>query len=229
MTNSILSILIPVYNKWNYTKSCLNALAQLPNDHQIIVFDNGSSDETKEELQKWNLHPNFKYIRSETNGGFAFAINRAYEQSNAPNIMMLNNDIRIKSDYSTWTQKLIDKCENALVGPTMGELDKDFNFVRETNKQLINKYSYLSGWCLAGSKTIFNKLKINNYVGPLSEEFFCYFEYSDLGFRSHQQKIPLNIVEIPVVHFGKVSSKQLNTGQLYLNAQKIFRNKWKNY
>lgn len=228
MNDLALSIIIPVFNKFNFTKSCLADLSKLSNEHQIIVFDNGSTDETQKELTNWNLYPNFKYIRSEINGGFAFAINRAYEQTDAPNVLMLNNDIRVKNNFSDWTKRLIECCGDSLVGPTMGELNNNFGFIKEANNQLNSKYSYLSGWCLAGSKKIFNKLKINDYVGPMSEEFFCYFEDADMSMRAKQIGIPLKVIDVPVVHFGKVSSKQLNTATLYQKAKIIFTNKWKN-
>jgi GT2 family glycosyltransferase len=85
----------------------------------------------------------------------------------------------------------------------------------------------MSCWCLSSSKDIWNKLIIkdtNNKV--FSEEFFCYFEDTDLSFRARENNIPFLIQEVPVVHFGRVSSKQLNTGQLYLGSRNIFLKKW---
>lgn len=64
----------------------------------------------------------------------------------------------------------------------------------------------------------------NNQV--FSEEFFCYFEDTDLSFRARELQIPFKVVDIPVVHFGRISSNQLNTQQLYTSAKQIFFNKW---
>lgn len=218
--NKILSIIIPCYNKWNFTKSCLNDLSKLPNDHEIIIFDNGSTDETQKNLQN---NKDIIYLRSDTNLGFAKANNISYSRSSAPNVLFLNNDIRVKENHDNWTKILIDNCENGLVGPTMGKLDDKFNFVQESN-QILSGKSYMSGWCLASSKTIFNKLKIREEI--FSEEFFCYFEDTDLSFRARILDIPMIVVPVPVVHFGKISSKQLNTYQLYFNAKNIFTKKW---
>lgn len=227
MSELQLSICLCCYNKWNFTKSCLNDLSKLPSNHEIIVFDNGSSDETQKELEKWNSHPNFKYIRSESNGGFAYGSNRAYQASSATNVMFINNDIRVKENHSTWTQTIIENCKNALVGPTMGQLDNNFNFIKEANAVINGNNVYMSGWCLASSKQIFDRLKIDEYVGPFSEEFgLAYHEDSDMGFRSKQLDIPFKVVTIPVVHFGKITSKQLNTYDLYIKSKKIFTKKW---
>lgn len=219
-----LSIVIPVFNKYNFTKACLQDLSQLPEDHEIIVVDNASSDETQGELQN---NPRIIYVRNENNLGFAKGCNRGYGMATAPNVLFLNNDIRVKSNFTDWTTPLLQHCDGYLVGPTMGQLDKDFNFVREANG-LLDGNSYMSGWCLCASKEIWNKLIINHYQGPFSEEFgIAYFEDTDLGFRAKRLKIDTVVVSIPVVHFGRVSSAQLNTHQLYRQAKQIFDKKWK--
>ena len=221
--NKILSIVIPVFNKFPFTKSCLNDLSKLPNDHEIIVVDNASADETKDQLTN---SKEIVYIRNNINEGFAKACNRGFYNSSASNVLFLNNDIRVKSNHDNWTRAIIEKCDIGLVGPTMGQLDKDLNFVQEANKVLSGN-SYMSGWCLASSKEIFNKLIIPNTNNQLfSEEFFCYFEDTDLSFRARKIGIPFVVQEVPVVHFGKISSKQLNTAILYQNARKIFIKKW---
>lgn len=229
-----LSIVVPVFNKFNFTKACLKDLSQLSSDHEIIVIDNGSSDETQSNLEG---SIELVYQRNKDNLGFAKACNIGYALATAPNVLFLNNDIRVKSNHTDWTIELIKWCPHALVGPTMGQLDDQLNFKQEANRLLPGK-SYMGGWCLASSKEIFNKLElprqspISDAPVPhipqiFSEEFgLAYFEDTDLGFRARQQKIEMKVVEIPVVHFGKQTSSQLNTHQLYTNARQIFVKKW---
>jgi O-antigen biosynthesis protein len=234
MIKKTFSVVIPVYNKFAFTKSCLQDLSKLPADHEIIIVDNGSTDETRANLE---FSKEINYYRNEKNYGFAQACNRGYSITTAPNVLFLNNDIRVKSNYSDWTQPLLKECPHAIVGPTMGQLDSQMNFVQEANRMLPGT-SYLSGWCIASSKNIWDKLEIrrdplalydqNQFPQIFSEEFgLAYFEDSDASLRARQLGIPLKVVEVPVVHFGKVSSKQLNTYQLYKQAQHIFIKKWK--
>lgn len=227
-----LSIVIPVWNKFNFTKSCLKDLEQLPDDHEIIIVDNGSTDETAKAFENYSIDSRVVYHRSETNLGFAKGCNLGYSLSTAPNVLFLNNDIRVKSNYSDWTSSLIAHCPLALVGPTMGQLDNNLNFVKEANAILDGK-SYMSGWCLAASKNIWQKLEIprdgvdNSIPQIFSEEFgLAYFEDTDLSFRARQFGIPFKVVDVPVVHFGKQTSQQLNTRQLYTQARQIFVRKW---
>lgn len=216
-----LSIIIPVFNKFNFTKSCLDDLFRLPKDHEIIVVDNASTDETNNKLSKMS---EITYIRNEQNLGFAKACNIGYRVAKSNNVLFLNNDIRVKSNFETWTQPLIDKCDDGLVGPTMGLLDKNFNFIKESNEQL-DGLSYMSGWCLASSKNIFDKLDLS-YGEIFNEKFFAYFEDTDLSFRARKLNIGMSIVDVPVFHFGKQTTKQLNTYDLYLKSKKLFLELW---
>jgi GT2 family glycosyltransferase len=235
-----LSIVIPVFNKWNFTKSCLNDLMQLSSDHEIIIIDNGSSDETNIEISKldkdFNQLKNGKaglaYYRFEENQGFAKGCNKGYQISTGNNIIFINNDIRVKSKHENWTQIILDSIkENTLVGPTGGMIDPiNFQFLYETRDPNKPK-NYMSGWCLAASRSTWEKLHIPRIDGKrgaqiFSEEFFCYFEDTDLGFRASKLSIEFRLVDIPVVHFGKITSGQISTHKLYSEARKIFITKW---
>jgi len=234
MDKKILSIGICVYNSYNFTKSCLDDLSKLPNDHEIIIVDNGSSDGTQAQLKD---SKEIIYYRNSDNLGFGKSSNISFLLSTASNHLFLNNDVRVKNNYNNWTKPLIEKCSDAIVGPTMGQLDDNFNFIREANQVLPGK-SYMSGWCIASSKEIWNKLEtprktpflVNGMNVPQifsDEMYFCYFEDDDISFRARELGIKFEVVDIPVVHFGKQTSKQLNTYQLYKTAREVFIKKWK--
>lgn len=236
MTNYKLSIVIPVFNKWNFTKACLNDLLQLPDDHQIIIVDNGSSDETAVEIKKIDTARLNNY-RFEQNQGFAKGCNQGWGMAESDNILFLNNDIRVKSNFTNWTDNILNLIQDDyLVGPTGGLVDpsNNFQFVYETNDPK-KKINYMSGWCLASNRFTWSKLYVprkETYAGHrpaqiFSEEFgLAYYEDSDLGFRAKKLKINFKLTEIPVIHFGKVSSGQINTNALYSKARQIFIQKW---
>lgn len=235
MSEIILSIVIPVFNKWNFTKSCLNDLAQLSEDHEIIIIDNASSDETQVEIKKlidelflkYPLGCEIKYVRNEENTFHSKACNQGFKIASGERVLFLNNDIRVKSNHATWTRAIITACDSTsgLVGPTMGQLDNNLNFVKEANQQLTGN-CYLGGWCIAAKKEVWKKLDTGDDQ-VWHEDFPFYFNDTDLSFRARQKQVALTVIAVPeVAHFGKVSAAQINIPKLYQEGRKVFLKKW---
>jgi len=154
-----LSVIIPVYNNYNFTKDLLGDLFyctrnsngfnfEAVNNYEFIIVDNASTDETKNiETAKINKPQNLKYIRNDINLGFAKACNIGYKESNGEFILFLNNDVRStkvkdyqnKIEKAIWAHEYLNKLEldepfNKIIGPTGGELNDDFSFKREVAK-----------------------------------------------------------------------------------------------
>lgn len=230
-----LSIVIPVYNNWNFTKAALKDLSKLPSDKvEVIVVDNASTDQTRE----WSSRrgaldddpASLKVIVNKDNKGFSRASNQGYEMASGEYVLFLNNDIRVKSNYDDWVFDLIDSAsDGSLVGPTGGLLDKNLAFVKETDKLEKGNF-YMSGWCLCAKKEVFDKLILNTneFKGPFSNEFTSYFEDTDLSFRAKQLGVDFKIVPVPVHHFGRMTGKKLGLSNIYRKSRNIFVNKWLN-
>lgn len=219
-----LSIIIPVYNNVNFTKACLNDLSKLPDDHEVIVVNNASSDGTEEVVRSFDK---VTYLKNDTNEGFARACNRGYSESTGEYVCFLNNDIRVRSNYEFWTQPLLKAAEDgALVGPTGGLLDSGFNFIKETDSYIENKYFYMSGWNLTALRKTYNSLILPGEIGPFTTEFKTYFEDTDVSFRAREMSIPMKIIPVSVHHFGKMTSKKVGIAKLYQSAKIGFINKW---
>lgn len=220
-----LSIVIPVWNNANFTKACLEDLVKLPDDHEIIVVNNGSTDNTESIIPS-----RVKHIKHEENMGFAYACNTGYQNATGEYVMFLNNDIRVRGNFTNWTLPLIEAAsDGAIVGPTIGVLNSELAFVEEREswpKTARKQYCYMSGWNITALKTTWEKLVVKR--GPFDEVFGkAYFEDTDLGLRSVGLGIPSKLVEVPVTHFGKMTSRNMNVGFLYGNARTIFLEMWK--
>ena len=90
-TTPTVSIVIPVFNKWELTWKCLMAVAENTRDvaHEVIVIDNASSDETAQALP---LLDNIRFARNTANLGFAKASNQGAAMARGQYVLFLNND-----------------------------------------------------------------------------------------------------------------------------------------
>ena len=114
------SIIIPVYNRLEYTRNCLKALFKnTPKEnYEVIVVDNNSIDGTNEYLSK--ISKKVKIIYNKENLGFAKACNQGARMSLGEYLVFLNNDTEVQTK---WLKTLVEVIEQnssvAAVGSKM--------------------------------------------------------------------------------------------------------------
>lgn len=92
MYNPLVSIIIPVYNGSNYLKESIeSALAQTYKNIEVIVVNDGSSDEGKTENIAISYGDKIRYFLKE-NGGVATALNYGIEKMNGDWFSWLSHD-----------------------------------------------------------------------------------------------------------------------------------------
>jgi N-acetylglucosaminyl-diphospho-decaprenol L-rhamnosyltransferase len=95
VTGSI-DVVVPAYNHWDLTCSCLQHLSAQTVAHRVIVVDNGSSDETHMMLERdW---PNVSVVTLGHNHPFTQAVNQGVEAGEGEYIVLLNNDVDLRPD-----------------------------------------------------------------------------------------------------------------------------------
>jgi GT2 family glycosyltransferase len=101
----IASVVIPTFNKWSFTRRCLDSLI-LHTDlstTEIIVVDNGSSDETVSAIRSdYLMH--IRLITNSSNLGFAKASNQGARSARGRYVIFLNNDTET---HSSWLELLL--------------------------------------------------------------------------------------------------------------------------
>lgn len=87
-----VSIVIPTRNRWNLLRRTLrNALSQKDIDIEVVVVDDGSSDETPAGLAAWP-DPRLHVVRNATGRGVAAARNRGIAHAEGSLIAFLDDD-----------------------------------------------------------------------------------------------------------------------------------------
>ena len=205
-------------------------MAELPENHQVVVFDNGSSDNTEQVIKDYKGKPTLTYIKSEINLGFSGGCNGAFLEAKGEYICFLNNDTKVRSNKEGWTQPLIENAGDGLIGPTIGLLNRSLDFITEASVWPANRelLVYLSGWNITAKRVTWERFILPGEVGPFTTEFGkAYFEDPDLCFRAAEMGIPMKLLDVPVTHFGKVTSQKIGISSLYVPAKQKFVEKWK--
>lgn len=243
-----VSIIIPVFNNVSYTKRCLEGLKEtlpLPNNHEIeiIIMDDGSTDETSEMIQEFQEHlPQIKYVKNENNLGFLHTCNRGAEIASNDILLFLNNDT---VPQTNWIESLLDtfyqEVNAGVVGGKLifpdGRLQEagsvlfrngeGYNFgMGEDNPEFplynhLREVDYCSGALLATPRQLFMDL------GKFSEEFApAYYEDSDycMKVKSVGKKIYYQPNSV-VIHDHHASYSKTNL-PLILEHREAFIKKW---
>ena len=103
-----ISLYIPVYNGESTIESVLkNALQLDPGADEIIIIDDGSNDQTKEILKKYENR--ITIIKNKTNQGLGFSRNLAISKSKHQLVASIDADVEPEKK---WLLKLYETQKN---------------------------------------------------------------------------------------------------------------------
>lgn len=252
----LASIIIPVYNKCDYTKHCLESLVEnisesyfdrLNADFEVIIVDNASTDKTKDFLK--TINGTIKIITNDTNLGFSKACNLGAKNAEGKYIVLLNNDTVIKPN---WLESLIDFMEkNPQAGACGSKLLTKDGLIQEAGNVVLNdgnifcfgseknafrpqynkicEVDYCSGASLCVRKDLWDK------IGGFDEESYspAYYEDVDLCFAIRKEgfKVYYN-PKSELYHYENITSKTIfskeKLNNIIIKNRAIFKEKWQN-
>src|SRR4051812_3382863 len=97
MTNPLLTIAIPTYNRASLLNACLSALAKEFGgnpDIEVLVSDNASTDDTEKIVQshKEVSFPGLLYVKNNANLGADYNIRQAFEKATGKFVWIFSDD-----------------------------------------------------------------------------------------------------------------------------------------
>lgn len=132
---AIVSIIVPVYNSSKHLRRCIDSiLSQSLADFELILIDDGSTDDSWQILNEYNKIDNRIKIYHNSNHGVSFSRNFGIEKSNSKYITFVDSDDRIEEHYLL----SLFNCVNSICQLAICDMnylfDKD-----ETNKHTVSK------------------------------------------------------------------------------------------
>jgi len=216
------SIIIPVFNKVEYTQQCIRSIIQnTPADmFEIIIIDNASTDRTRHYLQ--GLSGDVRIIENSENVGYTIACNQGAAAARGKYLVFLNNDTEPKKG---WLESLVRTAEQDLrVGAVGSKLIYPDGTLQEAGAVIFNdgsngsigkngdpndpKYNtpYEVDYCTGASLLVRHDLF--KAVGGFDERYApAYYEDPDLCFAIHN--MGYRIVYCPqseVIHHESVTA-----------------------
>ena len=110
----MISIIIPIYNQADKLSSCLDSiLRQSYQDYEIIVVNDGSTDNICERIKNYELRiKNIKFI-SQDNKGSNSARNRGTKEARGEYLLFCDADIEMEPDMLEIMLKTLENHRNA--------------------------------------------------------------------------------------------------------------------
>ncbi len=113
MYRPVLSIVIPVRNKWELTRQCLVSLAATleGDDHEVVIVDNASSDATAEASMPTGqalFGDRFQVLRQDPPLPFAASCNSGARKASGDLLFLLNNDTKALPGWRPPLQATLD-------------------------------------------------------------------------------------------------------------------------
>lgn len=175
-----------------------------------IIIDNASLNEESEKVKK--AFPNSIYIKLPTNGGVTMAYNvgvkKALSYSNINYIMLICNDIQIKSDSIRTLYKILKNGVVEMVTPVLLKKNSDiiedggdtisyclFMKPKYIGKKYSNIYNNDNKYVLSvtGGMNLASR-KFYEIIGPQDENLFMYSDEIDIGLKAVKHSLKMMIV-----------------------------------
>ncbi|MDP6543336.1 MAG: glycosyltransferase [Phycisphaerae bacterium] len=199
-----VTVYIPTYNYGQYLAQAVDSvLAQTLGDWELIVINDGSTDNTSEVLDAYRDNPQIRIIDQE-NKGLNVTNNIALRLARGEYITRLDGDDYMDENLLMILSSALDtKPEVALVYPDYYHVDSDGEVIEIVRREKIDDEVQLLDLPAHGACTMFRKDLLRE-IGGYIEDFSCQDGY-ELWLRFIRKHKPFN-VNLPLFYYRRHGS-----------------------
>ena len=199
----VVGVVVVSYNSQDELPSCLRALSAAQGVAEIVVVDNASTDRSREAVSE-HQDGRVELLSLDTNTGFAGGCNRGFAAlgDDCDIVAFVNPDVAVAADCLRLAAEAV-AADRALAGvaPRLMRGDgvtvdsvgqvlhpltlevRDRGYGRELSPDLLDPRPVLAA---CGALAVFGRdalIAVSDGSGPFAEEFFCFWEDLELGWR----------------------------------------------
>jgi glycosyltransferase involved in cell wall biosynthesis len=152
-----VSIVVTCYNYGRYLTGCLNSvMAQTFQDFEVVVVDDGSTDDTSEKIKPFLSDRRLTYIR-QPNGGQARAKNRGIRESRGGFVAFLDAD-------DMWHPEKLAKQMPLFADPKVGVVYSRARYIDVSDQELDLEIGHLNKYLQPRQGRVLKHLLFDNFV-----------------------------------------------------------------
>lgn len=229
-----LSIIIPVYNKIGITLECIRDIQRnnINSTYEIILFDNGSTDETPYILSR---DKDILYIRSDKNIGISEACNEGARRARYQFLCFMHNDLFIFGNE--WVGKLVNFLQEKRDAGVIGlygarEIRKDGSY---RGKSIVYSMKDLSGIkgefvrvVIVDGLLMTLRTEVFKEINGFNNAFKIHYYDKDISMKSLVMGYNNYVLLIPFEHRCGMTRKEIKGEDMVREkSKKVFLNIWR--
>lgn len=158
-----ITFLIPVYNEAKTVKKAIEETINLNiSDKEIIIIDNGSTDETPEIVKEFQRHEDIKIILQKKNFGFGNSIRKGFLLSSKKFIYLQFGDLEYDINTSIL---MLKQTQEKKLDAIFGSRLKNINNIVELYKITLKNPAYLATLICTFLINFFYNKKFTDIIG----------------------------------------------------------------
>jgi glycosyltransferase involved in cell wall biosynthesis len=219
-----VSVYITAYNYANYVEEAVESiLDQTMLEWELLIINDGSTDNTLNVIKKYESNPKIKIIDQE-NKGLNVTNNIALRISKGKYLMRLDADDYLDQNALLILSNILDiKPEFDLVYPDYYTIDPSGKIIEQVRRKKLNDEVKLLDLPAHGACTMF-RTNVLRQIGGYIEEFDCQDGY-ELWLRFIKKHQPYN-VNIPLFYYRQHPASLTNNKSHILETRREIKRKY---